>query len=114
MALDDFSSDNNKKPSSDSSDEEEAKRLAEEFEDYKAVVELVEGTFMRWSEGSSMAPVMYDEENNTIKALKDHLVVGVAAMVIKFNQEHQEVFSTNDSDDDSDSDEFDLSDLEDR
>lgn len=117
MALDDFSSGSGDKSQSNESEEVEAERIAEEFEDYEDVVDLVEGTFLRWAEGDSMAPVLYDKESNTITAIKDHMVVGVAAMIIKFNEEHQRVYGTDDSDDesdDSDSDKFDLSDLPDR
>lgn len=114
MALDDFSFGDDDTSTSDESDEIEAKRLKEEFEEYEDVVDLVESTFLRWSEGTSMAPVMYDKEKNTITALKDHLVVGVAAMIIRFNEEYDKASDVDKSDDDSGDSGIDLSDLDDR
>lgn len=114
MALDDFSFGDDDTSPSNESDEIEAKRLKEEFEGYEDIVDLVEGTFLRWSDGQSMAPVMYDKENNTITALKDHLVVGVAAMIIRFNEEYDKASDVDESDDDSGSSGIDLSDLDDR
>jgi len=114
MALDDFGGNTEDKSSNDSEASNADKQLAEQFEDYEDIVELVEGTILRWSEGQSITPVMYDKENNTVTALKDHLVVGIAALIIKVNEEHQEVFGTSDSDDNSEDSTFDLSDLDDR